>query len=64
MLQHDGHDVVVVGAGIAGLAATAALVAAGRDTVCLEARERLGGRLLSTAARPGPSTWGPPGSHW
>ncbi|MDX2937092.1 flavin monoamine oxidase family protein [Streptomyces ipomoeae] len=53
MLQHDGHDVVVVGAGIAGLAATAALVAAGRDTVCLEARERLGGRLFSTAAPPG-----------
>ncbi|GAA3814400.1 flavin monoamine oxidase family protein [Streptomyces phyllanthi] len=53
MVQHDGHDVVVVGAGIAGLAATAALVAAGRDTVCLEARERVGGRLLSTAAPPG-----------
>ncbi|MFF4522959.1 flavin monoamine oxidase family protein [Streptomyces bluensis] len=53
MLQHHGHDVVVVGAGIAGLAATAALVAAGRDTVCLEARERIGGRLLSAAAPPG-----------
>jgi monoamine oxidase len=53
MVQHDGHDVVVVGAGIAGLAATAALVAAGRDTVCLEARERVGGRLLSTTAQPG-----------
>ncbi|MGW1169391.1 FAD-dependent oxidoreductase [Streptomyces sp. NPDC002550] len=53
MLQHDGHDVVVVGAGIAGLAATAAMVAAGRDTVCLEARERIGGRLLSTPAPPG-----------
>ncbi|MFE7273484.1 flavin monoamine oxidase family protein [Streptomyces sp. NPDC057623] len=51
--SHDSHDVVVVGAGIAGLAATAALVAAGRDTVCLEARERVGGRLLSTAAPPG-----------
>ncbi|MEU6256920.1 FAD-dependent oxidoreductase [Streptomyces sp. NPDC047043] len=53
MLQHHGHDVVVVGAGIAGLTATAALVAAGRDTVCLEARERVGGRLLSTPAPPG-----------
>ncbi|MFE0257777.1 flavin monoamine oxidase family protein [Streptomyces sp. NPDC059010] len=53
MLQRHGHDVVVVGAGIAGLAATAALVAAGRDTVCLEARERVGGRLLSAAALPG-----------
>lgn len=53
MLQQDGHDVVVVGAGIAGLAATAALVTAGCDAVCLEARERTGGRLLSTAAPPG-----------
>ncbi|MGW0710480.1 flavin monoamine oxidase family protein [Streptomyces sp. NPDC002643] len=53
MVQHDGHDVVVVGAGIAGLTATAALVAAGRDAVCLEARERVGGRLLSTAVPPG-----------
>ena len=53
MVQHDGRDVVVVGAGIAGLAATAALVAAGRDTVCLEARERIGGRLLSPSAPPG-----------
>ncbi|QOV33224.1 FAD-dependent oxidoreductase [Streptomyces ferrugineus] len=53
MLQHHGHDVVVAGAGIAGLAATAALVAAGRDTVCLEARDRIGGRLLSEPASPG-----------
>nr|QEO73908.1 hypothetical protein [uncultured bacterium] len=53
MLQQDRHDVVVVGAGIAGLAAAAALVAAGRDAVCLEARERVGGRLHSAAAPPG-----------
>ncbi|MBE8474860.1 flavin monoamine oxidase family protein [Streptomyces justiciae] len=53
MTEHDRHDVVVIGAGIAGLAATAALVAAGRDTVCLEARGRVGGRLLSAAAPPG-----------
>ncbi|MDN0198586.1 FAD-dependent oxidoreductase [Streptomyces sp. S.PNR 29] len=53
MLHHDGHDVVVVGAGIAGLAVATALVGAGRDTVCLESRERIGGRLLSTAAPPG-----------
>ncbi|MFJ8107636.1 flavin monoamine oxidase family protein [Streptomyces sp. NPDC096132] len=53
MLQQDGHDVVVIGAGIAGLAVTAALTAAGRDTVCLEARHRCGGRLLSVAAPPG-----------
>ncbi|MET9080845.1 FAD-dependent oxidoreductase [Streptomyces sp. NPDC004237] len=53
MLQPDGHDVVVIGAGMAGLAATTALVGAGRDVVCLEARDRCGGRLLSAAAPPG-----------
>ncbi|MEU1181080.1 FAD-dependent oxidoreductase [Streptomyces sp. NPDC005820] len=47
MSHQDGHDVIVVGAGASGLAAATALHAAGRDTVCLEARDRVGGRLLS-----------------
>lgn len=40
-------DVVVVGAGLAGLRCAADLVAAGRDVVVLEARDRVGGRVHS-----------------
>jgi len=38
-------DVVVIGAGLAGLRAATDLVAAGRDAVVLEARDRVGGRV-------------------
>lgn len=39
------NKVIVVGAGIAGLAAAQRLLAEGRDVVVLEARDRIGGRV-------------------
>jgi monoamine oxidase len=41
----DSLDVVVIGAGVAGLSAARTLVEAGRRVVVLEARDRIGGRV-------------------
>lgn len=45
-------QVVVVGAGLAGLAAAAALRAGGLQVLVLEARERIGGRIWTSRAWP------------
>lgn len=55
-------DVVVVGAGAAGLAATAELLKAGLTVKCIEARSRTGGRAVTDT-----TTFGVPfdrGAHW
>jgi monoamine oxidase len=43
--MNTDHDVIVVGAGAAGLAATRTLLEAGLDVLCLEASGRIGGRV-------------------
>jgi polyamine oxidase len=57
-----GHGrVIVIGAGMAGIAAAAALRDAGTDVVVLEARDRIGGRIESD------DRWGVPielGAAW
>ena len=40
-------DVVVIGAGLAGLTAASSLVAKGKSVIVLEARDRVGGRTLN-----------------
>jgi len=46
-MPRSSYDVVVVGAGAAGLAARRRLMAAGLDVLVLEARERIGGRAAT-----------------
>lgn len=46
-------DVVVVGAGLSGLVATRDLLEQGVDALCVEARDRVGGRLLNHRLRSG-----------
>src|SRR6201985_658470 len=47
MTQAKTYDVIVLGAGVAGLAAARTLAEAGKHVLLLEARDRVGGRVWS-----------------
>ncbi len=54
-MHRDGHDVIVIGAGVAGLTAARELRPKGDAVLVLEARDRVGGPLWtvpSPARRP------------
>lgn len=65
MVERVEVDVVVIGAGLSGLTATALLSEAGRRVLCLEARDHVGGRALTVRTPQGPvdlgATWFWPG---
>ena len=57
-----GADVIVVGAGLSGLCAARELVRQGKDTLVLEARDRVGGRMVRKSVIEG--GWIDLGGQW
>ncbi|HEX2699247.1 MAG TPA: FAD-dependent oxidoreductase, partial [Acidimicrobiales bacterium] len=55
-------DVLVVGAGLAGLCAAQDVVAEGRSVLVVEARPRVGGRMMTVTADNG--AWFDVGATW
>lgn len=47
MVKKPDFDVIIIGAGISGLAAATALLQTNRNIVILEAQNRVGGRILT-----------------
>ena len=64
MMDMTRVDVVIVGAGAAGLAAAVALLAAGRSTLLLEAAEAPGGRARTTTPAALRGAWLDEGAAW
>jgi monoamine oxidase len=60
--MNSNVDVVVVGAGSAGISAAKALLAQGRTIQIVEAKDRTGGRATTRDAAPG-TPWDP-GAYW
>ena len=58
----DTAEVIVVGAGLSGLCAARELVRQGKDTLVLEARDRVGGRMVRTSVIDG--GWIDLGGQW
>jgi monoamine oxidase len=58
----EAADVLVVGAGLAGLVAARDLIAAGRTVLVLEARDRVGGRIVNEEI--GAGTFVEMGGQW
>ena len=61
-LTQGAMDVVIIGAGMAGLTAARELTRAGKQVLVLEARDRVGGRLFSHEIAPG--IWIDLGGQW